>query len=152
MGAFVASAAFAAAQATPAAAYDLSAVYGDGSRPGFPSSVGRAGAAIDPRFAILEDALRPRLPVRLAMARAGGAQRAETPQDQPLRRFDLQPGPLGAVIAAFEQLTGVKVTVSMEAIRTIQSPGSPARSRSNRRSSSCSPAPASVSTSPDPPP
>ena len=122
MGAFVASAAFAAAQATPAAAYDLSAVYGDG-RPGIPSSVGRVGAAIDPRFAILEDALRPRLPVRLAMACAGGAPRAETPPQQPLRRFDLQPGPLGAVLAAFEQLTGVQVTVSLEAIRTIQSPG-----------------------------
>ena len=78
MGAFVASAAFAAAQATPAAAYDLSAVYSDGSRPAFPSPIGRVGAAIDPRFAILEDALRPRLPVRIAMARAGSAQRAET--------------------------------------------------------------------------
>jgi PKHD-type hydroxylase C-terminal domain len=123
MGVFVASAAFAAAQPTSASASDLSAVPGDGGRCGFPLSLGRMGAPIDPRFAILEDALRPRLSVRLALARAERAQRGDTAQAPPLRRFDLLPGPLGAVIAAFEQLTGVTVTVSLEAIRTIQSPG-----------------------------
>jgi catecholate siderophore receptor len=123
MGAFVASAAIAAAQATPASAAGLAAVSADGGRRGFPSSFGRVGAPIDPRFAILEEALRPRLPVRLAMACAERAPRGNTAQAPPLRRFDLLPGPLGAVIAAFEQLTGVIVTVALEAIRTIPSPG-----------------------------
>lgn len=123
MGAFVASAAFAAAQAAPASASDLHALRGRGRLPGVPSPIGRAGAPIDPRFAILEDALRPRLPVRLEMARAERAQRGGTTKGQPLRRFDLMPGPLGAVIAEFEQLTAITVTVALEAIRTIQSPG-----------------------------
>jgi catecholate siderophore receptor len=122
MGAFVASAAFAAVQAAPASASDLSAVSSDGGRRGFGSSIGRVGALIDPRFVILEDALRPRLPMRLGPARRERAQRGDTTHE-PLQPFDLMPGPIGAVAAAFERLTGVKVTVSLEAIRTIHSPG-----------------------------
>jgi catecholate siderophore receptor len=123
MGAFVASAAFAAAHATPAAGYDRSVVSGRGGLPGFPSSIGRLGAPPDPRLAILQDALRPRLPMRVEMIRAERAQRGATAPEQPVRRFDLAPGPLGSVITAFEHLTGVTVTVSLDAIRTIQSPG-----------------------------
>ena len=48
---------------------------------------------------------------------------AETQGSQPVRRFDIQAGPLDSVLTAFEQLTGVTVTVSKEGIRSLSSPG-----------------------------
>ncbi len=44
-------------------------------------------------------------------------------QDPPARRFDIPPGPLADVLNRFEDVTGVRVTLAMEAIGTIQSPG-----------------------------
>jgi catecholate siderophore receptor len=39
------------------------------------------------------------------------------------QRFDIPPGPLGAVLDAFERATGVKVVVSNDGIRSLSSPG-----------------------------
>jgi catecholate siderophore receptor len=39
------------------------------------------------------------------------------------RAFAIPPGPLGTVLAAFERATGMQVTISVDAIRAIYSPG-----------------------------
>jgi catecholate siderophore receptor len=72
---------------------------------------------------IVAEALRPRVPIQLDMARVAGARRGQAPQQQPARRFDIPPGPLEIVLAAFEEFSGMKVTLSIDAIRSIQSPG-----------------------------
>jgi catecholate siderophore receptor len=48
---------------------------------------------------------------------------SQTQDSQPVRRFDIPAGSLDSVLAAFEQLTGVSVSVSQEGIRTLSSPG-----------------------------
>ena len=40
-----------------------------------------------------------------------------------VRRFDIPPGPIGDAIVAFQRLTAVTVTLEMESIGSIQSPG-----------------------------
>ena len=84
-----------------------------------------AFAAAQPTSAsagVIADVLRPRVPIQLSMARAADARHGNPAQEQP-GRFDIPPGPLDVVLAAFEQLTGLRVTVSVDAIRSIQSPG-----------------------------
>ena len=44
-------------------------------------------------------------------------------QDPPARRFDIPPGPLADVLNRFEDVTGLRITLAMEEIGTIQSPG-----------------------------
>jgi len=44
-------------------------------------------------------------------------------QDPPARRFDIPAGPLADVLNRFEDVTGVRITLAMEEIGTIQSPG-----------------------------
>ena len=44
-------------------------------------------------------------------------------QDPPARRFDIPPGPLADVLNRFESVTGIRITLAIEAIGTIQSPG-----------------------------
>ncbi|MEP7271399.1 MAG: TonB-dependent siderophore receptor [Acidobacteriota bacterium] len=41
----------------------------------------------------------------------------------PVRKFDIPPGALGTVLAAFEKTSGLKFVVPLEAIRSIASPG-----------------------------
>jgi catecholate siderophore receptor len=43
--------------------------------------------------------------------------------DAAAQRFDIPPGPLGSVLDAFERATGVKVALSNDAIRYLNSPG-----------------------------
>src|ERR1700722_13859697 len=43
--------------------------------------------------------------------------------DQPVRRFDIAPGPLSAVLPAFARAAGITVTMSTESIGLITSPG-----------------------------
>jgi hypothetical protein len=123
MGAFVASAALASAQATPASAFELHGVPLNGRLRGLASSIGRAASPIDHRLAVLQDALRPRLPVRPGVGRVEGTQGGATTQEQRPRQFDIPAGPLDLVLTAFERLTGITVTVAMPEIRLIQSPG-----------------------------
>jgi catecholate siderophore receptor len=54
---------------------------------------------------------------------AVGADTALEAQDTRQLSFSIQPAPLGDVLTAFEQLTGVKVVLADQAIATIQSPG-----------------------------
>ncbi|HEX5706645.1 MAG TPA: TonB-dependent receptor, partial [Pyrinomonadaceae bacterium] len=63
--------------------------------------------------------------VALALARnAPGATHAQEQNRQAtVLRFDIPPGPLDAVLDAFQKVTGLRVTVRLEAIRGIQSPG-----------------------------
>jgi catecholate siderophore receptor len=42
---------------------------------------------------------------------------------QPVRRFDIPAGTLDSVLAAFEQATGISVTISNQGIRSVSSPG-----------------------------
>ena len=58
-------------------------------------------------------------------ARGGGWQAASSPaQTQtPARRFDIPPGPLDAVLSAFQSVTGWRALVPIDAIRSISSPG-----------------------------
>jgi catecholate siderophore receptor len=44
-------------------------------------------------------------------------------QTQETTRFDIPPGPLDTVLGAFEKVTGVRVTASLDAIRGVPSPG-----------------------------
>lgn len=44
-------------------------------------------------------------------------------QDPPLRRFDIPPGPLSAVLRAFQDATGLVVSVELEQIGDLASPG-----------------------------
>lgn len=49
---------------------------------------------------------------------------ASTPtQEPPKLQFDIAPGPLETVLDSFHRMTGVRVVVAEEAIRTLQSPG-----------------------------
>jgi len=47
----------------------------------------------------------------------------QTQGSQPVRRFDIPAGSLDSVLASFEQVTGISVTVSKEGIRSLSSPG-----------------------------
>lgn len=47
----------------------------------------------------------------------------EESQTDPLRRFDIPPGPLGQILPVFERATGMHSLVTNEAIREIDSPG-----------------------------
>jgi catecholate siderophore receptor len=51
------------------------------------------------------------------------AQTSPTAGAQPIRRFDIAPGPLSEVLVAFAGATGVRVTLSVESIGMITSPG-----------------------------
>ncbi|MBP6703937.1 MAG: TonB-dependent siderophore receptor [Vicinamibacteria bacterium] len=48
--------------------------------------------------------------------------RAES-QSQPVHRFDIPAGPLDVILAAFEQVSGLRVTMSEPSLRTLRSPG-----------------------------
>ena len=114
MGAFVASAAFAAAQATPAAASDLSAVPIARGTARIPV-VHRPGRRVD-RSAIR----RPRRRAEAAVAAADcegpveGRSAKARPRTSKRAGSIIPPGPLDAVLTAFERLTGITVTVAMQ--------------------------------------
>ena len=55
----------------------------------------------------------------VATSAAGGA----APATLPVRRFEIEPGPLGAVLEAFRSTSGVKVTVPDAGLLQIPSPG-----------------------------
>ena len=60
----------------------------------------------------------------LPSGNAGAEQRSEgSGQDTSAFRFDIPPGPLGTVLAAFSEATGFDVEVTDEGIREISSPG-----------------------------
>lgn len=63
--------------------------------------------------------------VALAYAPAAGPLPAAARQEgqAPAARFDIPPGPLDAVLDAFQRVTGVRVTASLAAIRGVPSPG-----------------------------
>src|SRR5688572_19863717 len=63
--------------------------------------------------------------VTLALVRhERGVLHAQTQNRQaPARRFDIPPGPLEAVLDAFQKATGIRVAVTLDAIRSVQSPG-----------------------------
>ncbi len=54
---------------------------------------------------------------------AGTGPSSAPASEQPVLHYQIPPGPLGVVIAAFEAASGVTVTAPHEAIRDIQSPG-----------------------------
>ena len=47
----------------------------------------------------------------------------QTQGAQPARRFDIPAGPLDVVLAAFEPMSGLQVSVSQEGMRSVNSPG-----------------------------
>ena len=53
----------------------------------------------------------------------GNGPVAQTQGAQPVRRFEIAAGPLDAVLATFEQVTGIKATLSKEGIGNVASPG-----------------------------
>ncbi len=53
----------------------------------------------------------------------GNGSISQTQGSQPVWRFDIPAGSLDSVLAAFEQVTGLSVSVSQEGIRTLSSPG-----------------------------
>ena len=59
------------------------------------------------------------------VARAQDLSRApsQTQGSEPVRRFDIPAAPLGDVLTAFQQITGVTVTVAKEGLRNLPSPG-----------------------------
>ncbi len=63
--------------------------------------------------------------VARAQDRSGDASEStsQTLGAQPARRFDIAAGSLDSVLAAFEQLTGYRVSVSNPGIRSLPSPG-----------------------------
>ena len=61
--------------------------------------------------------------VNVALTAARNWDVPDDPQQTTTQRFDIPPGPLGDVLAAFEAATKVKVTVTVDSIRTLQSPG-----------------------------
>jgi catecholate siderophore receptor len=60
---------------------------------------------------------------RPAEAAWSGPQAPARKDDPPVQRFDIAPGPLDAVLAAFEKATGVTVRLSDERLRRVASPG-----------------------------
>ena len=48
---------------------------------------------------------------------------ADTQGAQPVRRFNIPPDSVGDVLAAFTQITGIRVNVAKEGIRSLSSPG-----------------------------
>ena len=63
---------------------------------------------------------------KIALAETGGPGEAEPGgkvQALPVRRFDIPAGQLGDVLTSFTKITGVKVSVSIGDIRTLQSQG-----------------------------
>ena len=71
----------------------------------------------DPRLELVHRALRPRLAL---LGSPGGG--APAPQDQTFP-FDIPGGPIRDVVAAFERVTGATVTISLDSINPIFSPG-----------------------------
>lgn len=57
------------------------------------------------------------------LRRTGAFPGSGPSQEPPARRFDIPPGPLADVLNRFQQTTGIKATLSIEPIGTIQSPG-----------------------------
>ena len=51
------------------------------------------------------------------------AQGSRPAGDQPVRRFDIAPGPLAAVLPVFERAAGITVTLAADSIGMITSPG-----------------------------
>src|SRR5262245_45591186 len=54
---------------------------------------------------------------------AGPGPLAAPASERPVHHYQLPPGPLGEVIAAFEAASGFKVTSPLDAIRDLPSPG-----------------------------
>ena len=71
----------------------------------------------DPRLELVHRALRP----RMALLSSLGVG-APAPQDQTFP-FDIPGGPIRDVVAAFERVTGATVTISLDSISPIFSPG-----------------------------
>jgi catecholate siderophore receptor len=114
LSAFVASAAIGA---SPAAA---------GVRPSSPGTfLFRAdshGAPLDPRLALVDAAFRRSampLPAAYALAQAPSTP----PRDPPARRFDIPAGPLSDALPAFERVSGIRITLDLQSIGSLQSPG-----------------------------
>jgi catecholate siderophore receptor len=89
-----------------------------------------AKRALPPEFRIADAAfpaaawLTALDPAGVAYPRAWVAQAQTAPTDPPpVRRFDIAPGPLSAVLAAFARETGVTVTPANESIGALASPG-----------------------------
>lgn len=63
--------------------------------------------------------------VTLAFARndRGATHTQAQNQQAPAHRFDIPPGPLDAALDAFQKATGVRVVISLDAIRGVPSPG-----------------------------
>ncbi len=68
-------------------------------------------------------AVRPSARALAAETAAGSAGATVAPATLPVRRFEIAPGPLGAVLEAYRAATGVKVTVPDAGLLQIPSPG-----------------------------
>ena len=106
----------ATATASASAFRTFSAVVTTAALTGF-AATASASDFPDPRLELVHRALRPRL--ALVDSPGGGVQ---SPQDQTFP-FDIAGGAIRDVVAAFERVTGATVTISLDSISPISSPG-----------------------------
>src|SRR5262245_20044555 len=93
-----------------------------GLRPSLASADDLAFNHDDARLAVIDAALRS---TNSLLGRPLG-RLAYQDQDSPsstVHRYDIAAGPLGEVVAAFERVSGVHVTLALASIGSIQSPG-----------------------------
>jgi catecholate siderophore receptor len=125
VGVLLASAALTTGQATTAAAAELN-VRGVGYAAGRRAQLGRTFDLLpefsDSRLDVIHELLTYSAPI-VDARRPGAFRGLGASQEPPARRFDIPPGPLVDVLNRFAQTTGVMVTLSIESIGTIQSPG-----------------------------
>ncbi|HJX29859.1 MAG TPA: TonB-dependent siderophore receptor [Thermoanaerobaculia bacterium] len=91
--------------------------------------VRRIDAPLDSKDAALAALLDAIWSEKLTPADMVGGDRPARPgdatpnQDLTVRRFDIAPGPLGAALVVYEEMTGLRVEIPREAIRGLSSPG-----------------------------
>ena len=82
-----------------------------------------AAVLTDPRLRVVHEVFTTSVRSSSDVQRPGAFPGVGAAQDPPVRRFDIPAGALAGVLTGFEQATGFKVTLSIEAIGAIQSPG-----------------------------
>ena len=96
----------------------FSAVVTTAALTGLAANVSAADRA-DPRLAVIT----PRAPAPRRRAQFARHRRGRAAGRQTLLQFDIPAGPIRDVVAAFERVTGATVTISLDSIGPISSPG-----------------------------
>ncbi len=120
LGTLVASTAINGLLPTSVSARELAPTWSVGRTGTAASMLGLLSESGDPRDALVASALRSG---RTAFGNVALLGQGQTAAQAATHRFDIAAGPFSDVLAAFERVTGVRVTLTPQSIGSVQSPG-----------------------------